>query len=33
MRTVPSTKLVYTNWLSHENVAWEIDAEASPIAN
>ena len=33
MWTVPSKKLLYTNWLSHENVAWEIGAKASPIVH
>lgn len=29
MPMVPSTKLAYTVWLSHENVAWEIGTEES----
>lgn len=30
MERVPSAKLVYTIWLSHENAAWEIGAVKSP---
>jgi hypothetical protein len=30
MATLPSTKLAYTIWLSHEKVASEMGAENSP---